>query len=179
MFKERTPIAQLEAALVSPFEVSGIDLRLNALFGSDAKNGAYVRSLLHVNANDLKFTDDKDGTKQATFEVLAMSFGDNGQIVDRLAKSYTLKLKPDTYQRVAATGFVYRFVFPVKKAGAYQYRVAIRDAQGGRVGSASQFIEVPDLKKHRLTLSSIILENLTGDQWRNLSLTGASVGADP
>lgn len=178
-FKERTPIAQLEAALVSPFEVSGIDLRLNALFGSDAKNGAYVRSLLHVNANDLKFTDDKDGTKQATFEVLAMSFGDNGQIVDRLAKSYTLKLKPDTYQRVAATGFVYRFVFPVRKAGAYQYRVAIRDAQGGRVGSASQFIEVPDMKKHRLTLSSIILENLTGDQWRNLSLTGASVGADP
>jgi hypothetical protein len=108
-----------------------------------------------------------------------MSFGDNGQIVDRLAKTYTLKLKPDAYKRIAANGFVYRFVFPVKKAGAFQYRVAIRDAVGGRVGSASQFIEVPDLKKNRLTVSSIILENLTADQWRNMSLTGASPGADP
>jgi len=177
-FKEKTPIAQLETALVSPFAVSGIDLRMNALFGSDAR-GPFVRSLLHINANDLRFTDEKDGTKLASFDVMAMSFGDNGQIVDRLAKSYTLTLKPDAYQRIQVNGFVYRFVFPVKKAGAYQYRVAIRDAQGGRVGSASQFIEVPDLKKNRLTVSSIILENLSADQWRNMSLTGATVGSDP
>jgi VWFA-related protein len=177
--KEQTPMAQLETALVSPFAVSGIDLRLNALFGSDAKEGAYVRSLLHINAGDLKFIDEKDGTKQAVFDVLATSFGDNGQVVDRLAKTYTLTLKPGAYARVLANGFVYRFVFPVKKPGAYQYRVAIRDAQGGRVGSASQFIEVPDLGKNRLTASSIILENLTPDQWKSISLTGASAGTDP
>jgi hypothetical protein len=96
------------------------------------------------------------------------------------AKTYTLKLKPDAYQRVKANGFVYRFVFPVKKPGAYQYRVAIRDAQSGRVGSASQFIEVPDLKKNRLTVSSIVLENRTADQWRSMSLSGsAGGGSDP
>ena len=178
--KEMTPAAQLETALVSPFAVGGIDLRLNALFGSDAKNVAFVRSLLHINANDLKFTDEKDGTKKAVFDVLAMSFGDNGQVVDQLARGYTMTLKPAAYKKVMADGFVYRFVFPVKKAGAYQYRVAIRDAQGGRVGSASQFIEVPDLKKDRLTVSSLVLENLTADQWRNMSVAGAvGVGSDP
>jgi hypothetical protein len=107
-----------------------------------------------------------------------MSFGDNGQIVDQLAKTYTLSLKPAAYKKAMADGFVYRFVFPVKKAGSYQYRVAIRDAQGGRVGSASQFIEVPDLKKNRLTVSSIVQENLSADQWRNFSLAGP-VGSDP
>jgi VWFA-related protein len=179
-FREQTPAAQLESAIVSPFSVSGIDLRLNAIFGSDAKSGIFVRSLLHINASDLKFTDGKDGTKQAVFDVMAMSFGDNGQVADRLAKSYTLIFKPDAYQRVLANGFVYRFIFPVKKAGAYQYRVAIRDAQSGRIGSASQFIEVPDLKKDRLTVSSIILENLTADQWRTLTVSGvAGAGADP
>jgi hypothetical protein len=178
-FKEQTPVAQLETALVSPFNVTGIDLRMNALFASDAKNGPYVRSLLHIDAGDLKFTDEKDGTKQAVFDVLAMSFGDNGQVVDRLAKSYTLRLKADAYSRTVANGFVYRFAFPVKKAGAYQYRVALRDTQGSHIGSASQFIEVPDLKKGRLTVSSIVLENLSEDQWRNISLTGASAGSDP
>lgn len=164
-----SPVAQLETALVSPFAVSGVGLRLNALFGSDEKNGAFVRSLLHIDARDLKFVDEKDGTKKATFDVLAMSFGDNGNIVDQLEKTYTLGLKGDAYQKIIADGFVYQFAFPVKSAGAYQYRVAIRDAQGGKVGSASQFIEVPDLKKNRLTVSSIVLQNLTAEEWKKVT----------
>ena len=160
-----TPMARLETALTSPFAVSGINLHLNALFGSDMKNGSYVRSLLHVDAKDLKFTDEKDGGKKVIFDALAMSFGDNGQVVDQLAKTYTLTLTPDAYKRILTDGFIYHFMFPVKKPGAYQYRVAIRDAQADTVGSASQFIEVPDLKKNRLTTSSIVLENLTQAQW--------------
>ncbi|HQZ95326.1 MAG TPA: VWA domain-containing protein [Pyrinomonadaceae bacterium] len=160
-------LGQLEYALVSPFSVSGINLRLNALFGNDTKGVSYVRSLLHVNAADLKFTDADNGQKKAVFEVLAMSFGDNGQPVDQLGKSYTLTVKPDAYKRMLSEGFVYHFLFPVKKPGAYQYRVAIRDTQGGKLGSASQFIEVPDLKKKRLTISSVVIENLSEEAWRN------------
>ena len=56
-----------------------------------------------------------------------------------------------------ANGFVYRLHHPVKKPGAYQLRMAVRDANSERVGSASQFIEVPDIYKARLTLSGIVL----------------------
>ena len=161
-----TPAAQLEAALVSPFSVSGIGLHLNALFGSDAKNGSFVRSLLHINASDLKFVDDKNNTKKAVFAVLAMSFGDNGQPGDQIAKSYTLTVGPEAYKRVMSDGFVYNFSFPVKNPGAYQYRVAIRDEQGGKVGSASEFIEVPDVKKNQLTASSIVIESLSEAEWK-------------
>lgn len=156
-----TPTAQLESALISPFAVGGISLRLNALFGNDVKNGSFVRSLIHINAGDLKFTEEKDGTRKAVFDVLAMSFGDNGQIVDQLAKGYTMTAKPQDMKRLLETGFVYSFTFPIKKPGAFQYRVALRDFQSGHVGSASQFIEVPDLKKNRLTVSSVVLENLS------------------
>ncbi|MBV9241767.1 MAG: VWA domain-containing protein [Acidobacteria bacterium] len=158
----------LAEALVSPFAVSGLDLRMNALFADDPKTGPFVRSLLHVNAKDLNFTDDKDGTKKAVIEILAMSFGDNGRIVDQLAKGYTLSLKAETYQRLLKSGFVYQFTFPVKKPGAYQYRVAIRDATAGTVGSASQFIQVPDLKKKGLTLSSIVLQSISAEEWQGL-----------
>ena len=162
-----TPEAQLENALISPFSVSGISLRLNALFGTDTKNGTFVRSLLHINAADLKFVDDVNNKKKAVFVVLAMSFGDNGQPGgDQISKSYTLTLGPEAYKTVMADGFVYHFSFPVKKPGAYQYRVAIRDEQGGKVGSASQFIEVPDVKKNRLVASSIVIESLTADEWK-------------
>ncbi|MGE3468287.1 MAG: VWA domain-containing protein, partial [Pyrinomonadaceae bacterium] len=175
-----TPTAQLEYALVSPFAVNGIDVRLNALFGVDTKNASYVRSLLHVDASDIKFTDGENGTKKAVFSVLAMSFGDNGQVVDELYKGYTLTIRPDTYERMRAEGFVYHFLFPVKKAGAYQYRVAIRDSGGGQVGSASQFVQVPDLKKKRLITSSIVLESVTAAEWdRAASSPSAAIASDP
>lgn len=164
-----TPAQQIQSALVSPFAVSDISLRLNTLFGNDATQGTFVRSLLHIKAQDLKFTDDADGSKKATFDVLAVSFGDNGLPIDQLAKSYTLNIKGETYQKILRDGFVYYFTFPIKKPGAYQFRVAIRDSQAGKVGSASQFIQVPNLKKNRLTLSGIILENLTKEQWQRFN----------
>ncbi|MFN0140929.1 MAG: VWA domain-containing protein [Pyrinomonadaceae bacterium] len=171
---------ELRQALISPFSVGGISLKLNALFGSDAKNGSFVRSVLHVDTSDMKFTDEPNGEKKVVFDVLAVSFGDNGRIVEQLGKSYTLRLPPAAYRQITERGFVYHFMFPVKKPGAYQYRVALRDTQGGRIGSASQFIEVPNIKKKRLTLSSIVIENLSEKDWnmRNSS-NSAQVDSDP
>ena len=177
---DQTPAQQIQTALTSPFAVNGIALHMNALFGNDPAGGSYVRSLLHVSAKDLTFTDGPDGSKKAVFDILAASFGDNGQIVDQIGRSYTLNVKGDGYKKILAEGFVYHFAFPVKKPGAYQYRVAIRDSQGGTVGSASQFIEVPNLKKKRINLSSIVLEDLSPEQWQQLSTQSAkSVSADP
>ena len=39
-------------------------------------------------------------------------------------------------------------MFPVKKPGAYQYRVAIRDSQGGKVGRQASSSRCPNLKKN-------------------------------
>jgi VWFA-related protein len=165
---KQTPAEQISSALASPFAASGITLRLNTIFGNDAK-GSYVRSLLHVNARDLKFTDEADGSKKAVFDVLAISFGDNGQVVDQIGKSYSFNVKAAAYDKILKDGFVYYFSFPVKKPGAYQFRVAIRDDRTEKVGSASQYIEVPDLKKNRVTISGILLENFTRDQWAEYS----------
>ncbi len=170
-----TRTEQLSSALVSPFAINGVTLRLNALFGSDENNKPFVRSLLHIDAADLTFEDVPDGTKKASFDVLAVSFGDNGQAIDQLGRSYTLTVKPEQLKRLNEEGFVYQFVFPVKKPGPYQYRVAIRDSSGTKVGSASQFIDVPDLKKKRLTASSILLETLTADEWKARSDPNAAV----
>ncbi len=168
-----TAAQQIQTALTSPFAVNDVELRLNTIFGND-KQGSYVRSLLHIKAQDLKFTEESDGTRTAVFDVLAVSFGDNGAVADQIAKTYTLKAKGDDYRKLVSDGFVYYFVFPVKKAGAYQLRVAIRDASTQKVGSANQFVEIPNLKKNRLNISGIVLENLTAEQWKRASETPAA-----
>ncbi len=162
-----SPILQLQRALMSPFAVNGISLKLNGLFGSD-RSGSFVRSLLHIPAQDLKFTDEPDGSKKVQFAVWAASFGDNGAPVDQITKNYTISFKAADYQKVLKEGIIYHFTFPVKKPGGYQYRVAIRDPVGAKVGSASQFIQVPDLKKGRLTASSIVIENVPVKMWDKL-----------
>jgi hypothetical protein len=165
----QTAAQQIYTALTSPFAASGVALRLNTLFGNDKEQGSFVRSLLHINAKDLKFTDEAGGGKKAVFDVLAVSFGESGTPIDQIAKTYTMNVKGDAYEKLINDGFVYYFTLPVKKPGAYQYRVAIRDNASGRVGSANQFIEIPNLKKNYLTISGITLENLTAAQWRKLA----------
>ncbi len=46
--------------------------------------------------------------------------------------------------------------------GLYQVRVAARDAQSGRVGSSFQWIEVPKFEPGKLTVSNILLAEITG-----------------
>jgi VWFA-related protein len=157
---------RLIQALSSPFAVNDISVRLNALFASDAKTGSFIRSLVHIKAQDLKFSEEKDGTRKASFDILAVGFGDNGVAVDQISKSYDLTMKPDIYERVMKSGFVYDFTFPIKKAGAYQLRVALRDHGNDNVGSANQFVEVPNIKKNRLVLSGVLMENLPYDVWQ-------------
>jgi len=157
---------RLMDALTSPFSVNEIPIKLNALFYNTVKTGNIIRSLVHVNAQDLNFTDEPDGGKKAVFDVIGVGFGDNGVVVDQIAKTYTLTLSKEAFDKVMKNGFVYNFSFPVKKAGAYQLRVALRDHGSDKLGSANQFVEVPNLKKGRLVLSGVVLENVPFAEWQ-------------
>jgi len=156
----KTPRQQIYAALTSPFYSNDIDLRLTSLLADDTKTGVFMRSLLYVNGADLKFTEEPGGWRKASFEIVAMIFGDNGSIVDEVSRTETIKARAETLQEIIDNGFVSTITVPIKKPGAYQMRVVMRDSATGRIGSASQFVEVPNLKKDRLTLSGILLQRL-------------------
>lgn len=163
-------------ALTSPFAVNDINLRLNTLFGNSPKRGYYVHSFLHIDAADLEFAKLPNGELQANFDILAISYGDNGAPIDKENLVGTIKLKPEVYERLKSRGIAYSFLFPVKKPGAYQMRVAIMDRASKKVGSSNQFIEVPNLKKNGILLSGILLENVSMNAWRRMA-DGSQVNA--
>jgi VWFA-related protein len=156
----RTPQQQLLSALTSPFAAAGITLRLTSLFANDAKLGSYMRSLLHVRAKDLTFTKEPDGWRKTTFQVVAITFGDNGVVVDQINRIHAMSVKEEAYDRILKDGFIYNLTVPLKKPGGYQLRAALRDEASERVGSASQFVEVPDIKKNRLTVSGVLIRGV-------------------
>lgn len=168
-----TPQQQLINALISPFGASGVQLRLTSLFINDPKIGSAMQSFLHVNANDIDFEQQPDGSYKAVFDLMALAFGDNGLIVEQFNYTQTLGIKKEDFARLQKNGFTYTVVVPIKKAGAYQFRTALRDRPSGRIGAASQFIEVPDIKKDRLMMSGIVMKGMTLESY--LKSAGASV----
>jgi len=152
---KKTLAQQLISALVSPFGATGVHLQLTSLFGNDPKVGSFMRSVLHVDGRDLTFTDEPNHMHKIVFDVLAMTFGDNGVPVDQKGTTYTIQYTDEQVKRVQREGLVYFVTVPIKKPGAYQLRISLRDSSSERVGSASQFVEVPDIKKNRLVLSGL------------------------
>jgi hypothetical protein len=91
------------------------------------------------------------------FAIVAMTFVDTNEVADYTGQTYTIQLPEEDYQRALRQGLVYNVTVPIKKAGAYQFRMALRDTATGHLGSASQYIEVPDLTNGRLALSGVVL----------------------
>lgn len=173
----RTRAQQLMKAVTSPFAAGGIGLRLTSLFANDAKSGSYMKSFLHVDARDLTFKQEPEGKHSISFDVLAVTFGDNGTVVDEANRSHTIIVWGEAYRRLMKDGLYYTITVPVKKPGAYQLRTALRDTATERVGSASQFITIPDLGNNRLMLSGIILNGLDPAKVKNHTAAGAGAGA--
>jgi VWFA-related protein len=168
----QTPQQKLLNALTSPFGANDVHLSLYPVFQNDAKNGDLIQALVYIDAKDLQFTKTADGKEKAVFDIVAMTFGDNGVAVEKLSKVYTLEVSEKVYRNMLEKGFVYTLPVPIKKSGAYQFRIALRDTVSNKVGSASQFIEVPNVKK-KLVLSNLVLDNFTASEWQKIRLGGS------
>jgi hypothetical protein len=117
---------------------------------------------VQVDARDLVFTNESDGRKKAVFDILALLYGAETKPVETLEKTYTVTLTGDGYKTALAEGLIQRLEVAARKPGAYQIRAAVRDHSADRIGSASEFVEVPDLGRGRLAVSGIALSAAPG-----------------
>lgn len=176
---QRTRAQQLLSAITSPFASGDVNLRLTSLFLNDEAYGPFMRSLIYVDAKSLHFTEESDGSRRANVDVVAMTFGDDGLVLDQRTRTEAVVVRGAEYEEAMRNGLIFGINLPIKKAGAYQLRVAVRDAVTERVGSASQYIEVPDLKKKRLTLSGIYLASNQRAQTLKSSKAGTGAQTTP
>ncbi|MBV9958472.1 MAG: VWA domain-containing protein [Acidobacteria bacterium] len=181
----KTRAEQLSHAIIAPFASGDLDVQLTSLFANDAQSGSFMRSLLHVDASKLTFTEEPDGWRKLVFDIMAVTFGENGDIVDQVSRTENVRLRGETYQLILRNGFNYIITVPIRKSGAYQLRTALRDSATERIGSASQFITVPDINKNRLTLSGLVVTGFDPDKQKGgasgaaLQNSAAKVLTDP
>jgi VWFA-related protein len=148
--------AAIVRAAMSPLAKRDVDLaaRLQYRFLPDAR--AQVDINLLVNANQLTFKQDADKNYSANFDIVGFMMNNLGKTEGGFSQTVTAKLSESDYKRALTTGLSYTAHADLP-SGTYQLRGVVRDSETGKLGSVSQYLEVPDLTKKRLTASSIFL----------------------
>jgi len=119
-------------------------------------NHADIDVNLAIDANNLDFTKQADGKHTATFDVVGFIINSMGKAQDGFSQTITAAYTESEYQQALANGigFTGHAMLP---PGNYQLRAVVRELDTGRLGTVAQYIEVPDLSKKRLTMSSVFL----------------------
>jgi VWFA-related protein len=154
--------ADLQGALKDFYPRQALPLQLSLIYLDTPASGTVLTSSVQASTEVLSYGDqDKD---PAQLSIAGVVLNDQGKPVASFKTG--LKVNPSSAnddERAAAT-VIYNNRSPLKP-GIYQVRVAARDDRSGIVGSAMQWIVIPDLSTRQLSLSSLIvgLENVTNN----------------
>jgi VWFA-related protein len=148
---------QIEQALASPFTDETVPVRLTPLFFQAQEGKSAISALLHFDASKLTFSTIKDDWREASVDIVAATLDADGRQVDFAYKRGTVQARGRTFENMLKSGVAFLMPFPVKNPGAFIMRVVMYDNKSGQLGSATQFVAIPDLSKKQLALSGIVL----------------------
>jgi hypothetical protein len=143
---------ELLAALGSLYPLRGLPVALSAGYLDTGGEGTVLNVSMQLGraAFDFGAAGEK---RQALVDVAGAAIDDRGRFG---SFKQLLTVTPDAAGGDASRPVIWHQKLRLKP-GLYQVRVALRDRATGRVGSAMQWVEIPDLSKGDFALSSIFL----------------------
>lgn len=159
----KTADGELFRAVSSPFLENGIDLRLTILYGNTAKDGNFIRSMFHIKGEDLQLVDESGEMKKFVIDVVGVTLDEKAKVVGEFNRSYTMQVPTEMIPSLRKNGVDFSADMPIKRPGLYSYRVAVRDASSKRLGSAGDFVEVPDANDGRFFIAGLTATTLGND----------------
>jgi VWFA-related protein len=155
--RSQTKEETIVRAAMSPLAKRDVDVRSTLQFRFTPDNSAAAIDVnLLIDANKLDFKQGADGKYQAKFDVVGFLVNSLGKTQGGFSQTISTSLAPEEYKRALDSGISFTGHAELPP-GTYQLRAVVRDDSTGQLGSMSQFIEVPDLSRKRLTVSSLFL----------------------
>jgi hypothetical protein len=104
------------------------------------------------------------------FDVIAAAFGDSGTLVDRVSKTYTVVLTKEALRTGNETRARLRVLVSRKAPGSVSASASLFTiTEATRSDQRISLFEVPNLKKERLVLSGVILDNIPYEEYQRQS----------
>lgn len=149
-----TPARILGDTLTDHYSRNEFPVTLALSFINTPANGMVLTSSAQISSSALLFGD--GGKKNASVDLAGVVLNDKQKIVTSFKTK--LGVNSSAQENSAEQGsLIYNHRVPLG-AGIYQVRVAVRDEFSGRVGSAMEWVVVPDVAAQKLTLSSLLLD---------------------
>jgi len=153
----KSTATEIHDALKDSFPSKSLQAVLSLSHIDSPANGAILTSSFQIAAGSLDYGN--DGKQPATVTLAGVILNDKGKI----ATSFQTQLKVEPIKsETGSSGIVYSHRAPLAP-GIYQVRVAGSDERSGHVGSAMQFIVIPDLKTGQLRLSTLLVGEQVAD----------------
>ena len=147
---------EIGQALGSLFPLEGVPMRMSADFIDLPPGGpqAVIRTQLDVSGVPFVPSGDRYA---ADLEIAGAVYDETGQLVGQVSGELAqLSLTEETYRKAMADGLTVQKTLALAP-GRYQIRMAAREGTRSLLGSASRWIEIPDVTARPLTLSSVFL----------------------
>ena len=146
----------LQNAIFSPFQHTDLGVNIAAGFVKSPKSGYFICSWIHLDAKDVKMVETEEGAR-IDIETVVMTSGLTVKAQDLVQARHIFDVEPEKIAWIQEHGIRFFQLLPVKKPGSYTVRIAVQDEASGRIGTAYQFVEIPDLNKSGLALSDIFM----------------------
>jgi VWFA-related protein len=150
--------AQLEDELAAELPQTDVPLYAGTAYFRQDDAHYYLAVSLVVPGSQIPFVQEKD-KDNATIDIIGqVRLGEKGRLpVGQLRD--TVKLAVDSTQQVRRKNVQYNTGF-VLAPGNYHLKFIVRENRTGRMGSFETDVEVPDLRKAPLRMSSVVLSSL-------------------
>ncbi|MBX7220167.1 MAG: VWA domain-containing protein [Blastocatellia bacterium] len=152
---ETTSLTQMIDSILSPFATSQLHTQVTCVHGLGKENKPFVRTYVWLDPQELSFSR-QDNLQVTTIEILTAALSENGEVVAQNLKKLKIGLADADYQAACQKGLLQFQTLPFNLNGGFQFRVAVRDVESGKIGSGGHFLEIQDGKKHALVSSSLI-----------------------
>lgn len=157
---------QLRAALNSFAPRTGLPTSLSVNY-LEAEGGPLLSAAVRVDGSAVNFTREGNLVK-ANVEVVGVVYDSKGKSETTFKSLLALSAPPSRFEGGQTPNVYYNYQTKLAP-GLHQMRVATRDLKTGRVGSAVQWVEVPDLTSHKLALSSLLVAETRAEVARRLT----------
>jgi VWFA-related protein len=132
---------ELREAVFSREELHELPIELHTQFFKPSNDTARVTVMTHIGVKELRFRKE-DGRNHNSLTIVAVVFDRNGNYVTGNQKMLEMRLKDETIEQRAKTGFTLRSSFDVKP-GAYLIRLVVRDSEGQQMSAQNGAIDIP------------------------------------
>jgi VWFA-related protein len=169
--KATTTPAKLREAILAPYPERQLPILISADYYDVAGKGPVLSTAIQMPGEFLVFGEQPDGKIQAVVDLNGVYFNDKGVFQTSFLERIVTTVP--SLEATKTSGNDITFTYPVKlPPGLYQVRVAARDDKSGKIGSAHAWIEIPDLAKKKLTMSTLLLGERTQATLTNVSNPG-------